>query len=78
MSTDVVETIAEALEILTAPGGPCDPYIDGIRSPELLKWIIQKSLQQFAADNLSLCRQSDPEELVEAFLDHLRKSGHLL
>jgi hypothetical protein len=78
MSTAVVETIDEALEILTRPGGPCDPYIDDIGSPELMKWFITEALTKFAADNMDLCRRSDPEELVESFLNHLRKTGHLL
>jgi hypothetical protein len=42
-----------------------------------MKWFITEALTKFAADNMDLCRRSDPEELVEAFLNNLRQTGHL-
>jgi hypothetical protein len=35
---------AEALEILTAPGGPCDPFAGSANDPDLLVQIIKESL----------------------------------
>jgi hypothetical protein len=61
---------AEALEILTAPGGPCDPFARGVKEPEMMVQIIRESLDHFCGQNPQPSGQS-PEELVDAFLHHL-------
>jgi hypothetical protein len=35
---------AEALKILTEPGGPCDIYVEGVKDPEMLLQIIKQGI----------------------------------
>ncbi len=60
------KTVAEALKILTAPGGPCDPYIATVKDPEFARELVKKTLENLVDENPELRRS--PEKLVEAFL----------
>jgi hypothetical protein len=61
---------AEALELLTAPGGPCDPFAGSANDPDLLVQIIKESLDVFVSQNPQPSGRS-PEELADAFLLHM-------
>jgi hypothetical protein len=61
---------AEALEILTAPGGPCDPYAPSVKLPDMVLQIVKETLDDFVGKNPQPSGQS-PEELADAFLHHL-------
>jgi hypothetical protein len=63
---------AEALEILIAPGGRFDSIAEGTKNPDVLRQIIQESLDIFVSQDPQPTAQS-PEELVEAFLQHTRQ-----
>ena len=60
----------EALEILTAPGRPCDPFAGSANDPDLLVQIIKESLDVFVSQNPQPSGRS-PEELADAFLLHM-------
>jgi hypothetical protein len=60
---------AEALRILTAPGGPCDPFAEDVKDPDLMLQIIKESLDVFVDQNPG--HQHNPEKLAEAFLLHM-------
>jgi hypothetical protein len=61
---------AEALEILTAPGGPCDPFAGSVKDPDMMLQIIKETFDIFVGQNPQSSGQT-PEELVDAFLHHL-------
>jgi hypothetical protein len=61
---------AEALEILTAPGGPCDPFAESVKRPDVVLQIIKETFDTFVSQNPQPSGQS-PEELVDAFLHHI-------
>jgi len=61
---------AEALEILTAPGGPCDPFAGSATNPDMLVQIIKESLDIFVSQNPQPSGRS-PEELADAFLHQM-------
>jgi hypothetical protein len=65
------KTKAEALAILTAPGGPCD-----VKNPDLMAGIIKESLDIFVSQNPQPSDQS-PDELAEAFLHHMEERNKL-
>jgi hypothetical protein len=60
---------AKALAILTAPGGPCDPF-SGSVNPDLVAQIIKQSLDIFVSQNPQPSGQS-ADELADAFLHHM-------
>jgi hypothetical protein len=62
---------AEAVAILTAPGGPCD-----VKNPDLMAGIIKESLDIFVSQNPQPSDQS-PDELAEAFLHHMEERSKL-
>jgi len=63
-------TKAGALKILTAPGGPCDPFAESVKKPDMMLQFIKESLDTFVAQNPQPSGQS-PEELADAFLHHM-------
>lgn len=65
---DMARTVVKAMRILSAPGKPLDIYgIEGIENPEMIREACQGTLEEFAAENPSLC-QGGAEELAEAFV----------
>jgi hypothetical protein len=58
------------LEILTVPGGPCDPFAGSVKNPDMLLQIIKETLDSFVDQNPQPSGQS-PDELAEAFLQHM-------
>jgi hypothetical protein len=60
---------ADALRILTAPGGPCDPFVENVKDPDMMLEIIRESLEFFVRQNPS--HGHGPEQLAEAFLHHV-------
>jgi hypothetical protein len=63
-------TKAEALKILTAPGGPCDPFAEKAKNPDMMLQIIKEALDNFVGQNPQPSGRS-PEELADAFLHHM-------
>jgi hypothetical protein len=61
---------AEALAILTAPGGPCDPFDASVKNPDMLAQMIKEFLDIFVSQNPQPSGRS-PEELADAFLHHM-------
>ena len=64
------KTKAEAIKILTAPDGPCDPFAEGVKDPDLFRQIVKESMDNFVRQNPLPSTQS-PEQLAEAFMDHM-------
>jgi len=65
---------AEAFAILTAPGGPCDPFFESVKDSDMMADMIKQSLDIFVSKNPQPSGQS-PDELADAFLHHMRLSG---
>ena len=63
--------IAEAIAILTAPGGELDPFDDGVKLPEIKHQIVAGSVQMFVRDNPRL--PSDGEKIAAEFLKFLEE-----
>jgi hypothetical protein len=67
---------AEALAILTAPGGPCDPFSGSVKNPDMMARIIEQSLDIFVSQNPQLSGQS-ADELADAFLHFMEERQKL-
>jgi hypothetical protein len=66
---------AKALQILTAPDAPCDPFAEGVKQPELVLQIVKESLDGFVRENPQPPGQS-PDDLADVFLRHMtERSG---
>jgi hypothetical protein len=61
---------AEALKILTGPGGPCDIFAENVKMPDMLLQIIKETLDDFVSQNPQP-PGTLPEDLADAFLRHV-------